>query len=316
LRHIAISGELGSGKSTLAALLSAELDMPVVRSGDALRGIAREMGISTLDANLLAEAESMIDDQIDGALIEIAASHKAAILDSRMAWHFVPTAIKIHLIVEPVIAARRLSTGRTSVVENYQSADQAYVDAEARHQSEVRRFREKYDVDISRLENYDLVVDSSDASPQQVFDTVASFIANPQPHDFPLRLSPTRIVPAAIYHARIESSPSECLHEHSIEDDDTEHISIVYVRPHIFAVAGFKRLTLALADGDRLVPAALAAEHSLAPAVRQRSSRRMNDYERRVCEHCLSYWRATYGVDLVVHPAITWSTNLDNQPPN
>jgi CMP/dCMP kinase len=295
MRHIAISGELGSGKSTLAQMLAAHLRIPVVRSGDVLRAIARQMGISTLDANLLAEAESVIDDQIDGALKAIATKGPASILDSRMAWHFVDTAIKVHLIVDPAVAARRLSIGRTSVVENYSSTEQAYVDAEARHQSEVRRFRDKYRVDISKLENYDLVIDTSDASPAEIFAAVASFL-NAEDHSRRrLFLSPYRLIPRAMYHLYGKLAGQTCMSDSDPEDHRSQ-LSVVYFRPHMIAVDGYGALRAALASCKPLVPAVLATP----PA----SFETPADWIQRVamsgkaCGRCAEYWRVRYGANL------------------
>lgn len=294
MQHIAISGELGSGKSTLASIVSARLGMTIVRSGDALRDIAMKMGVSALTANLLAEEQPTIDAKIDDALKAMAASSTPTIFDSRMAWHFVPEAFKIHLIVNPLVAAQRLSTQRRTEIENYESPEHARQVAEARHQSEARRFKERYDVDIARLRNYDLVVDTSDAAPENIAQSVIAAFQKNGSGEYLLRPSPRRVIPA-VTHRESEhigfNNPPIYTHNKYWQEDQS-HPIIGYSRPCMFAVDGFNALSKALQAGRTLVAASLVAEAY--ELVDPRTS--AIDVLQKICPLCVRSWEAMHEI--------------------
>jgi predicted cytidylate kinase len=177
LPHVTISGELGSGKSSVARQLAQLYSMRFVSTGDIQRSMAKSLNLSTLETNWLAERDDMIDSQVDQVTKDLGAtSDEAIVFDSRMAWRMVPAALKVHLIVDPAVAAVRLHSTRTSATEQYESATHARDLAEERYQSERRRFLSTYGVDVFRLRNYDLVVDTSTAPVEVVTDTVRRLI--------------------------------------------------------------------------------------------------------------------------------------------
>lgn len=177
LPHVTISGELGSGKSSVARQLAQLYSMRLVSTGDIQRSMAKSLNLSTLETNWLAERDDMIDSQVDQVTKDLGASSTEPIVfDSRMAWRMVPKALKVHLIVDPAVAAVRLHNTRTSATEQYESATHARDLAEERYQSERRRFLSTYGVDVFRLRNYDLVVDTSTAPVEMVTDTVRRLI--------------------------------------------------------------------------------------------------------------------------------------------
>lgn len=158
--HIAISGEVGSGKSTVARELAARYEAQLFSTGEVHREIAALRGRSTLDTNLLAEQDTTIDDYIDNQTRQRALSSLPTVFDSRLAWHFVKGALKVHLLVDAAEGARRIQH-RSTAVEAYESEAEALERAEQRRSSERRRFLTRYGVDIGRLRNYDLVVDTT-----------------------------------------------------------------------------------------------------------------------------------------------------------
>src|SRR5205085_10109372 len=105
---VAISGELGSGKSTLAKQLAQDLGARYFSTGDLQREIARRRGMTTLELNRISESDPTVDRAIDDELVAVASANPAVVLDSRMAWHFVPWSLKVYVVVDPNIAARRV----------------------------------------------------------------------------------------------------------------------------------------------------------------------------------------------------------------
>jgi cytidylate kinase len=166
--HLAINGEIGSGKTTVARMLAGSCGREVVSAGDILRQLAEVRGITALEANHLAEQDEDVDARIDAILIDLSRSRANLIYDSRIAWHLLPAALKVHLTVDPDVAAERLFSSRKSAVEAYLSIEDAKQSAERRYQSERRRFRGRYGVDVSLETNYDLVLDTSEAPVESI----------------------------------------------------------------------------------------------------------------------------------------------------
>ena len=111
MRHISITGDLGSGKSSVARIICDKQPYEYFSTGALQRKLAAEKGMNTLDMNKMSEASIDVDKYIDDFLRNIEADKsgsKTYILDSRLAWHFVPSSFKVYLTVRPEIAAERV----------------------------------------------------------------------------------------------------------------------------------------------------------------------------------------------------------------
>ena len=169
---ISLAGDLGSGKSTVGKILSRKLGAEVYSTGTIQRQIATEMGMTTLQLNQYMETHPEIDGKIDDGLRALEHSEKNLIIDSRMAWHFVPSSFSVYMSADPAVAAARImNAGRES--EPFKSLDEAVRSIAERRQSEQARYMHLYGVDIKDLKNYDFVIDTSDISPETVAGRIA-----------------------------------------------------------------------------------------------------------------------------------------------
>jgi cytidylate kinase len=256
-RRIVLSGDLGSGKSSVAQELSARLRWRVVGSGDVQRAIAARMGLSTLQMNWLAEEKASIDAEIDGALAALADQDEPLIVDARMAWHFVPDSLKVHLVVAPSVGAERLLKGRFSAVEQYSSMEDARTGADVRFASERRRFLLKYGVDIARLRNYHVIADASDATPVALAELILAQHAEGLHTGTHVFVSPRRVVPTGDLAREIAAYPDELDGAAEVAGGG---LTIGYSRPFFFLLHGARPLSRHLDQGTQLAPADLEAE--------------------------------------------------------
>ncbi len=287
MRHIAISGELGSGKSAVAGALSAVLGADVLSTGAIHRQIAASRGESALETNLAAEDDDEIDRRIDGELVRRAAAADQLVLDSRMAWHFVPEALKVHLVVDPAVGAARMLGRSPTDVERYASVEEATAQAEDRHASEQRRFHDKYGVDIDRLRNYDLVVDTSEATVDEIASRVRGVLTAP-PSDPPrLCLSPRRLLPTAPAPDEVATPPAGVLPV------------VAYHRPWFVVVDGHDRVSAAIRAGEHLLDAVLAGEGDDAVDGRGTAA----DLVAGVAAPTLQAWESAHGFRFAAVPA-------------
>ena len=164
---ISLAGDLGSGKSTVGKILAKALGAAVYSTGTIQRRIAEEMGMTTLQLNQYMETHPEIDGKIDDGLRALETEDADLIIDSRMAWHFVPSSFAVYMAADAYVSAERIwKAGRSS--EPFASVEEAVRSVADRRASEMRRYSQLYGVNIKDLENYDYVVDTSFVPPETV----------------------------------------------------------------------------------------------------------------------------------------------------
>lgn len=162
---ITISGMLGAGKSTTAKQLAEELGYLHFSSGDLMRAIGKEHGIDDIrQVNLENEKDHKFDYLVDERLRQIGKNENEIIIDSRMAWHWIPGAFKVFLDISlddavPRIMASISPERRTT--EHIPDDPKEYKKLlKERMDSENRRYYKLYGVDLYDLSQYDLVIDT------------------------------------------------------------------------------------------------------------------------------------------------------------
>ena len=171
---ITITGDLGSGKSAVSLILQEKLGYQIYSTGKVQRELAKRYGMSTLELNQYAEEHPEVDDEIDSCFKELNHRPEGLIVDSRMAWFFMPESLKIFLMVPVEVAARRIMGDPNRKSEIYQDLDHAIRDLKARKSSENQRFLVKYGADCTNPGNFDLAINSAQLQPEQVADMVIS----------------------------------------------------------------------------------------------------------------------------------------------
>ena len=177
-QFITLTGDLGSGKSSIAKELVRKLNMQKYSTGAAQRRIADKRGVTTTELNLIAEKDPTIDKEIDSVFKDLANQEDDYIVDSRLAWHFLPESFKVYLAVDPLIAAERIVNDETRDKEKYQCVEDALKHIVSRRESEVTRFQRVYGIDITEPSNFDLVINTSNlALEDAVKEIIMSFKA-------------------------------------------------------------------------------------------------------------------------------------------
>jgi CMP/dCMP kinase len=194
---IAIAGQIGSGKTEVCRELQKRTGWELISAGGILRRMAVERGMSLLKLNEYAKMDPSVDREIDSYLASLAASPVPLIIDSRLAWHFVPQAVKVYLIVDPSVAAERVFKAARSD-ETHPTLETACANNAERQRLERERFIKLYSVDPENWRNYDLVVDTTTASPAEVASIVLQYSnALPSVASKPeCWLSPKRLIPS------------------------------------------------------------------------------------------------------------------------
>ncbi|MFG3707642.1 AAA family ATPase [Micromonospora sp. NPDC047670] len=319
-QSIVFNGDLGSGKSTVSVEIAKRLGLRRVSVGDLYRQMAQERQMTALQLNLHAELDQAVDGYVDQLQRDIAASGERLVMDSRLAWHFFTDALKVHMITEPGEAARRVLARPSGPAESYASLDEAKAKLRERSESERGRFIVRYGVDKARLRNYDLVCDTTRAPAAEVIehiiDAYEGRLGADVLRDAPplLLLDPARVYPTEDIAALRDLWDSDFVGEVAAAGDAAlEPLRIGYTGEYFFVVDGHRRLSAALQNGFRLVPAQLVAEVD-EPVVGGMSA--VDYFAAQVRPGLLHDWEAAHKIELPLpeHALLGGGTVLAGEP--
>ncbi len=151
---ITVSGYHGSGRSTHATRLSETFGLRYVSSGTIFRQLAKERGMGLEEMSRLTEEDSEIDRTIDERAKE-ESRKPGVVIDATLAgWMAEDPDIRIFLLTSFEERIRRIAN-REDI-----SFEEAEKETMAREESEKKRFRIYYSVDIENLSIYDVVLNT------------------------------------------------------------------------------------------------------------------------------------------------------------
>ncbi len=168
---ISLAGDLGSGKSTVSDILIKRLGAEYYSTGAIVRKIAEKRGMTALELNKYMETHPEIDHEIDRGISELSEVDKLLVIDSRMAWHFTKGTFKVYLSTDIETSALRIM-GANRTGEHAATLEETIAQTRARRESEKKRYLEQYGVDIKNLLNYSLIVDTTNATPEEVAECI------------------------------------------------------------------------------------------------------------------------------------------------
>jgi cytidylate kinase len=176
---ITISGMPGSGKSTIARMLKGRLgDEYEFFSGGDFRGeIAKRHNITIDELNRIGEKEIWTDKECDDLVVEYGRTRDKMVIDSRLAWHFIPHAVKIYFTVDPEAGAERVFRNQRPDEPRKESVAEVKEMLRARYEKDRQRYLKWYQVDVTDTRNYDLVIDTTTLTPEQVVDRIFSYLS-------------------------------------------------------------------------------------------------------------------------------------------
>jgi len=176
---ITLAGRLGSGKSTVGNKIAEIYHLKKYSTGDFMREMAKERGVSLLELSKMAETDKSIDKELDDRQVKFGQVQDNFIIDARLGWYFIPQSIKIFLDVSYEEAARRIYTDKVSdrsAESGNDSIEQTLHNIKTRETSERKRYKEYYGLDYMDLKNYDLVVDTTGITLEEVIRRIKAYV--------------------------------------------------------------------------------------------------------------------------------------------
>jgi len=166
---ITISGLPGAGTTTIAKLLEKKIGLKYVYSGDIFRNMAKEYKMSLEEFGKYCEKHREMDEYLDKYQLEILQNGNV-IVEGRIAgWlayrNKIPS-IKILLKADLETRANRIVKREKGNIESRKK------EILKRENSESIRYKNYYNIDLSDITIYDLVIDSSDKTPDEIVNII------------------------------------------------------------------------------------------------------------------------------------------------
>ena len=156
--------------NTIAKIESRKIDLDKKDSIEAANN-------SRLFSEVRNSVDSLIDTEtrtIGKQINEKERKGEVWIFDSRMAFDNIPEAFSVRLTTRPNVAAERLFNDFTRGTDDnkYKNIEEALKARENRRLGEIERYKKRYNVDLENKDNYNLIIDTSYADPEDVVKTV------------------------------------------------------------------------------------------------------------------------------------------------
>ncbi|NCN52696.1 AAA family ATPase [Candidatus Parcubacteria bacterium] len=176
---ITLGGMPGSGKSTIREMLATQLGYKTFSTGNFTRHLAKERGITLQEMNEIVAKDKALEMRIDAELERIEAEENNIIVDSHLAFHFVPSSFKVYFDISLDEATRRIfnDTGAKLRVESGDIMETLEATKErtlARIENHRSRYKEHYGLNPYDGSQYDLVVNTEESDPEAITDAVVA----------------------------------------------------------------------------------------------------------------------------------------------
>ncbi len=144
--------------------------MELVSMGDVFRKLAQDRCMSLEEFGLLAQRDEKIDRKLDEEQKKIAKEKDNIILEGRLSGFLVDADLKVWLKAPLKIRAERIAKRENK------SISKAMAEASEREECERERYLKYYNLDIQDLSVYDLVIDSTRWSPEEITEIVVKAV--------------------------------------------------------------------------------------------------------------------------------------------
>ncbi len=179
--QITIGGLPGTGKGTVGRKLAKILGYKFISGGDMFRKVAAEhnMTMGEFDAYTKTHPEARVDEQIDNFQKNLGEKEDNFIVESRLAWHFIPNAIKIRLDADENERIRRITGDKDDdrIAYRQENFEKTKQKTRARQKVHQEKITEIYDIkDMMADTHYDYIIDTTKLTPDEVVSEILKII--------------------------------------------------------------------------------------------------------------------------------------------
>lgn len=168
---VTISGLPGSGTTTISLLVAAALELDRLPVGEVFREMAAEAGMTLQEFGVYAQGHPEIDRELD-ARLEARAVQGGCVIESRLAGWLAARAglpsVRVWVDCDDQVRAARVAARDDSTLT------QALIDNAERSDLERARYQNVYGIDLGDRSTYDLVLDSSNATAEEMAEVIVA----------------------------------------------------------------------------------------------------------------------------------------------
>ena len=166
---LTIGGPPGSGTTTVCKILEERRGVKYVYAGALFRRTAERKGLTLAQFGKLCEDDPMWDQSLDREMVEIARGGNV-ILEGRMTGPMCKMedieSLNVYIDADAEVRARRVMERDGGDLRKVMKT------MEEREESEALRYKNIYNVDPRDSSWYDLMIDSSNSTPEEVADRI------------------------------------------------------------------------------------------------------------------------------------------------
>ncbi len=166
--RIAISGKSGCGNTTVSQMLARRFNFNLVNY--TFRNVAKEKGLDFKELCKMAETDSSWDHYVDKKQVKLA-KEGDSILGSRLAiWMLKDADLKVFLTASSEVRGARIQKREGGTLQN------RIDETNNRDIKDHNRYMKLYNIDNSRYEFADLVIDTDGKEPEQIVEIISARI--------------------------------------------------------------------------------------------------------------------------------------------
>ena len=165
---ITISGLPGSGKSTVAKMLAKKLNYNFFSTGDLHGMIAKEKGITINQLMEEGKKNLNIHYEMDKRTKEIGEKKDNFVIESWLAYHFIPHSYKIFLKVDERTGIKRIMGDKREDEPTPKDINLALIQLKKRVRDSEEGFKKAYGINFLDEKNYDLIINTTNLAPEEV----------------------------------------------------------------------------------------------------------------------------------------------------
>jgi len=166
---ITISGTPGSGKSTVTKILGEKLGLKCIYYGEIFRETAKKHNMTLEEFGKFCEKNEEIDKELDDRQLKELKKGDAVVegrIAGWIAYHNNIPALKVLLNADIATRAKRI------VNREKGDAEKRKQEIKERERSEATRYKNYYNINLKDTSIYDVVIDTSDKTPEEIVDII------------------------------------------------------------------------------------------------------------------------------------------------
>lgn len=171
MTRITIFGLAGTGTSSAGRALAARLSVEFLSPSKFFREQAARLGLDLYQFEALCMKEDKYDRELDTLIADYGRTHDAFVVESRLAWYFIPDSFKVKFICDTDERLRRVA------LRDGLSIDEAREKTFLREGLGRERYQSMYGINEFAPDNaFDLIVDTTHIGVDEVVERIVTAI--------------------------------------------------------------------------------------------------------------------------------------------